>query len=129
MRGRAVLRNPGMFLTPGMFGNMRLSSGGTADALMVPDAAIQTDQARKLVLVVAPDGSVAAKEVVLGPVVNGLRIIRSGLTAKDRVIISGTQMAMPGAKVQTRAGKIAPVIAPAAASSSAPTTGEATMAR
>ncbi|RYD50917.1 MAG: efflux RND transporter periplasmic adaptor subunit [Sphingomonadales bacterium] len=128
MRGRAVLRNPGLFLTPGMFGNMRLSSGGTADALMVPDAAIQTDQARKLVLVVAADGSVAPKPVVLGPLVNGLRIVRSGLAAEDRVIISGTQMAMPGAKVQIRAGKIVPVPAPAAPTN-APTTGEATMAR
>jgi RND family efflux transporter MFP subunit len=129
MRGRAVLRNPGMFLTPGMFGNMRLSSGGTAQALMVPDAAIQTDQARKLVLVVGPDGSVSTKAVVLGPVVNGLRIVRSGLDAKDRVVISGTQMAMPGGKVQTKAGKIAPVVAPAAPTATAPTNGEATMAR
>jgi len=129
MRGRAVLRNPGMFLTPGMFGNMRLSSGGTATALMVPDAAIQTDQARKMVLVVAPDGSVAPKTVELGPLVNGLRIVRSGLNANDRVIISGTQMAMPGAKVQVRVGKIAPVAAPAAPAVATPTTGEATMAR
>ena len=129
MRGRAVLRNPGLFLTPGMFGNMRLSSGGVADALMVPDSAIQTDQARKLVLVVAADGTVSTKPVVLGPVVNGLRIVRSGLAAKDRVVISGTQMAMPGAKVQSRVGKIAPVVAPAAPTTTAPTTGEATMAR
>ena len=129
MRGRAVLRNPELFLTPGMFGNMRLSSGGTAQALMVPDAAIQTDQARKLLLVVAPDGSVTTKEVVLGPVVNGLRIVRSGLTAQDRVVISGTQMAMPGAKVLTRAGKIEPVVAAAQPASTAPTSGEATMAR
>jgi RND family efflux transporter MFP subunit len=129
MRGRAVLRNPGLFLTPGMFGNMRLASGGTTAALMVPDAAVQTDQARKTLLVVAPDGSVAAKPVVLGPMVNGLRIVRSGLAPNDRVVISGTQMAMPGAKVQTRAGRIAPVAAPAAPASTAPTTGEATMAR
>jgi RND family efflux transporter MFP subunit len=129
IRGRAVLRNPGMFLTPGMFGNMRLSSGGTANALMVPDSAIQTDQARKLVLVIGPDGAVVAKAVVLGPVVNGLRIVRSGLTAQDRVVISGTQMAMPGGKVRTRAGRIVPVTAPAAPTVAAPTTGEATMAR
>lgn len=129
MRGRAVLRNPGLFLTPGMFGNMRLSSGGTANALMVPDSAVQIDQARKTLLVVAPDGSVAAKPVVLGPLVNGLRIIRTGLASNDRVVISGTQMAMPGAKVQTRAGTIAPVAAAVGPTSNAPTTGEATMAR
>ena len=129
MRGRAVLRNPGLFLTPGMFGNMRLSSGGTANALMVPDSAVQTDQARKTLLVVAPDGSVTVKPVVLGPLVNGLRIVRSGIAPGDRVVISGTQMAMPGAKVQTRAGKIAATAAPAAPIATAPTTGEATMAR
>ncbi|RYY27412.1 MAG: efflux RND transporter periplasmic adaptor subunit [Sphingomonadales bacterium] len=129
MRGRAVLRNPGLFLTPGMFGNMRLSSGGTTDALMVPDSSIQTDQARKMVLVVAADGSVGTKAVELGPLVNGLRIVRSGLAASDRVIISGTQMAMPGAKVQVRAGKIEPVAPSATPTVTAPTTGEATMAR
>ena len=109
IRGRAVLRNPDMFLTPGMFGNMRLSSGGTTPALLVPDAAVQTDQARKTLLTVARDGTVTVKPVQLGPVVDGLRVVRSGLTRADRVVISGTQMAMPGAKVQVRAGRIAPV--------------------
>lgn len=107
IRGRAVLSNPNLFLTPGMFGNMRLASGGTHPALLVPDAAVQTDQARKVVLTVAGDGTVAAKPVELGPVVDGLRVIRTGLTRADRVVISGTQMAMPGSKVQTRPGRIA----------------------
>ncbi|WP_066779209.1 efflux RND transporter periplasmic adaptor subunit [Sphingomonas sp. CCH5-D11] len=109
IRGRAVLRNPDLFLTPGMFGNMRLSSGGTAPALLVPDSAVQTDQARKTLLTVARDGTVAAKAVQLGPVVDGLRVVRRGLAASDRVVISGTQMAMPGTKVNVRAGRIAPV--------------------
>lgn len=109
IRGRAVLRNADMFLTPGMFGNMRLSSGGTVSALLVPDAAVQTDQARKTLLTVAHDGTVAVKAIELGPVVDGLRVVRSGLAAGDRVVISGTQMAMPGAKVNVRAGRIAPV--------------------
>ncbi len=129
IRGRAVLDNPGMFLTPGMFGNMRLSSGGSGPALMVPDVAIQTDQARKLVLVVGKDGTVAPRPVTLGPVVDGLRIIRSGITPQDRVIISGTQMAMPGIKVNTTQGHIAAVAAPDAPSVAAPVTGEATFAR
>jgi RND family efflux transporter MFP subunit len=108
IRGRATLANPGLFLTPGMFGNMRLSSGGTEKALLVPDTAIQTDQARKLVMVVAADGTVGTKPVELGPVINGLRIIRSGLAPTDRVMISGLQSAMPGGKVQTQTGQIAP---------------------
>lgn len=128
IRGRAVLDNPGLFLTPGMFGDMRLSSGGASRALLVPDAAIQTDQARKTVLTVARDGSVAAKPVELGPVVDGLRVIRAGLDTGDRVVISGTQMAVPGGTVRTRPGRIAATRAPAPPGA-APVVGEATFAR
>jgi RND family efflux transporter MFP subunit len=129
IRGRAVLPNPGYFLTPGMFGNMRLASSGKAPALMVPDTAIQTDQARKVVLTIDAQDQVVAKPVELGPVVDGLRIIRSGLTAKDRVIIAGTQMAMPGAKVTPKAGRIGAVEQAAAPTVSLPVAGEATIAR
>jgi RND family efflux transporter MFP subunit len=129
-RGRAVLANRDLFLTPGMFGNMRLSSGGSTRALLVPDAAIQTDQARKTVLTVAADGTVAAKPVELGPVVDGLRVVRSGLVQGDRVVISGTQMAMPGGKVQTRNGRIAPAVQVALAPpGSNATSGGATFSR
>ena len=107
IRARAVVRNPDNFLTPGMFGNMRLATGGTEKALLVPDTAVQTDQTRKLLLVVARDGTVAAKEVELGPVIDGgLRVIRSGLAPGDRVVIEGTQMAFPGSKVTARRGRI-----------------------
>ena len=128
IRGRAVLDNPGMFLTPGMFGNMRLANGGTVKALLVPDAAIQTDQARKTVLVVGPDGSVAAKPVVVGAVVDGLRVIRSGVTPRDRVVIAGTQLAAPGAKVQAQPGRIQPARIAAAPAVAAPPPGQATFA-
>lgn len=128
VRGRAVLANPDLFLTPGMFGNMRLASGTAVRALLVPDAAIQTDQARKTVLTVVRDGTVTAKGVVLGPVVDGLRIVRSGLEAGDRVVVSGTQMAMPGAKVTVRPGRIAANRA-AAAPMPVAMVGEATLTR
>lgn len=129
IRGRAVIRNAAAFLTPGMFGNMRLSAGGTTTALLVPDAAIQTDQARKLVPVLGPDGMITPKPVVLGPVVDGLRVVRSGLTTADRVVIEGAQLAMPGTKVGVRRGRIAPVAAPQQAPIAAPTSGEVTLAR
>ncbi|HEY0044445.1 MAG TPA: efflux RND transporter periplasmic adaptor subunit [Allosphingosinicella sp.] len=108
IRGRAVVANPGRFLTPGMFGNMRLASGATRPAMLVPDAAIQTDQARKLILVVGPGGAVAPKPVELGPTIEGLRVIRAGLKPTDQVVISGMQLAAPGAKVMTKRGAIAP---------------------
>jgi hypothetical protein len=89
---------------------------------------VQADQARKIVLVVARDGSVTPRPVVLGPVVDGLRVVRSGLTTADRVVISGTQLAMPGSKVQIRAGKIVPSATPPSQdSASVPPSGEATL--
>jgi multidrug efflux pump subunit AcrA (membrane-fusion protein) len=118
-----------MFLTPGMFGNMRLSAGGTTSALLVPDSAIGTDQARKIVVTVGKDGTLQPKPVVLGPVVDGLRVVRSGLTPQDRVVLAGGQMAPPGSKVQIKPGKIEPQVVAAAPAISAPVTGEATFAR
>jgi membrane fusion protein, multidrug efflux system len=136
IRARAVLANRDMFLTPGMFGNMRLASGGTVKALLVPDTAVQTDQTRKILLIVGQDGTVAARPVVLGPVIGGLRVIRSGLQARDRVVITGTQMAFPGSKVAPRAGTITPDTAPPPPSLNAqpplnaqPLSGQATFAR
>ena len=130
IRVRAVFDNADMFLTPGMFGNMRLANGGKVNALLVPDEAIQSDQARKTVLVVGRDDSVAARPVELGPVVDGLRIIRSGLTPGDRVIVSNIQAAMPGAKVATRPVVITASPAPVAPTdSAAPIAAQATFAR
>ena len=128
IRGRAVLPNPGLFLTPGMFGNMRLASAGTKPALLVPDDAVQTDQARKVLLTVGPDNVVTAKPVVVGAVVDGMRVIRSGVGPKDRIIIKGTQMAMPGAKVAPTLGKIAASSQPAAPTAQ-PIAGEATLTK
>jgi RND family efflux transporter MFP subunit len=128
IRLRAVVSNPTQFLTPGMFGNMRLSTSGSTPALLVPDAAVQTDQARKVVLVAGKDGSVTPRPVVLGPVVDGLRVVRSGLTSADRVVIAGGQLVLPGAKVQVRPGKIEPLpVATGAEPAPTPLNGEATL--
>jgi RND family efflux transporter MFP subunit len=130
IRVRAVFANPDNFLTPGLFGNMRLANGGKANALLVPDEAIQSDQARKTVLVVGKDDSVAVKPVELGPIVEGLRIIRSGLTPTDRVIVSNIQAAMPGAKVAVKPATIRPAPAPVTpVDSAAPIAAQATFAR
>ncbi|MBW8303101.1 MAG: efflux RND transporter periplasmic adaptor subunit, partial [Brevundimonas sp.] len=110
IRLRAVIPNADGFLKPGMFGQARLAGAGTYDAMLVPDAAIATDQARRIVYVAAADGSVTPKPVQLGPLVDGLRIIRSGLERTDRVIINGVQrIQQPGMKVQARNGQIRPV--------------------
>lgn len=107
IRGRAVLQNPDGFLTPGMFGRLRLWAGDT-NALLVPDSAVGSDQARKIVLIVGADNTVAAKVVTLGPIVDGLRVIRDGIAADDKVIINGqaNPFVRPGAKVQPTSGTI-----------------------
>ena len=74
--------------------------------MLVPDTAIATDAARRVVYVVGRDNKVAARPVVLGPVAGGLRVIRSGIGANERVVIEGLQRAMPGQPVQPRPGRI-----------------------
>lgn len=105
IRGRAIFENRSLFLTPGMFGRLRLF-GGTFDALLIPDEAIVSDQARKTVLTVADDGTVVSKVVKLGPIAHGLRVVRAGLDPDDRVIISGVQRARTGQKVTPEEGTI-----------------------
>ncbi|MBC2667294.1 efflux RND transporter periplasmic adaptor subunit [Novosphingobium flavum] len=108
IRARAVVRNGEAFLAPGLFGRMRLANGSPRTTLLVPDTAVTTDQTRKQLLVVGPDGTVAARTIELGPLVGGLRVIEQGLKPSDRVIIKGVQMAVPGQKVRAEPGRIAP---------------------
>ena len=105
IRGRAVFDNKDGLLTPGFFGRLRLF-GGEHEALLVPDAAIASDQASKIVFTVADDGTVGTKLIEPGPMVDGLRVVRSGLAATDRVVIDGLQRARPGQKVTAQDGKI-----------------------
>jgi membrane fusion protein, multidrug efflux system len=105
IRGRAVFENKDGLLTPGFFGRLRLF-GGEREALLVPDAAIASDQSRKIVFTVADDGTVGTKLVELGPIVDELRVVRSGLAATDRIVIDGLQRARPGQKVKPEDGKI-----------------------
>ena len=72
----------------------------------MPDSAIASDQSRKIVFTVADDGTVGTKLVELGPIVEGLRVIRSGLAPADRIVIDGLQRARPGQKVTPEDGKI-----------------------
>ena len=122
VRARALIQNPDGFLRPGMIGHLRLAASQAYAAMLVPDSAVVTDAARRLLYVVDGEGSVSARPVVLGPLVGNLRVIRSGIRPEDRVIINGIQRARPGQKVQPRSGRIAPANAsePAPAASSAP---------
>ncbi|MCA3564304.1 MAG: efflux RND transporter periplasmic adaptor subunit [Methylocystis sp.] len=109
IRGRAIFDNADLLLTPGTFGRMRLF-GGEFDAILIPDAATVSDQTRKIVFTVGPDNKVVPKPVTLGPIVDGLRVIRTGLTAQDKVIIQGlaNPMVRPGVTVTPQPGEIKP---------------------
>jgi len=107
IRVRAVLPNPTLLVTPGQFGRIRIPASEPYNAVLIPEAAIVSDQARKIVMTVAEDGTVVPKTVRLGPNRGpDLRIIREGLGPNDRIIISGLLRARPGAKVTTEEGKI-----------------------
>ncbi len=88
IRVRALVDNKDQLLTPGIFGRLQLF-GGEYDALLIPDSAIISDQARKIVFVVGPGDVVQAKPVTLGTIVDGLRVIRSGLEPTDKVVLDG----------------------------------------
>jgi RND family efflux transporter MFP subunit len=106
LRGRAVVPNKDFSILPGQFGRVRLIGSSPYEALLLPDTAIASDQSRKIVFVVKDDDTVEARQVTLGPLDEGLRVIREGLKPEDRVIIDGLQRARPGAKVTPHAAPI-----------------------
>jgi len=114
IRGRAVFTNPNGVFTPGMFGRLRVPGSPSYQALLVPDAAIGTEQARKYLLVVDGENVVRQKYVTLGQVSDNLRVIKDGLAPEDRVIVNGLMRARAGQKV-TPQEEGAPPPAPGAA--------------
>lgn len=100
IRGRVVLPNPDHTLTPGLFARVQLQSAAQQQATLIDDKAVLTDQDRKYVYVVGPGNTAQRKDIVLGGMVNGLRIVKAGLSAQDRVIVGGLQtIYFPGAPV------------------------------
>jgi RND family efflux transporter MFP subunit len=109
IRGRAVFPNGEGLVTPGQFGRIRIPGSPEYDALLIPDAAIVTDQSRKMVLTVDGENVVQPKVIRPGPSQpGGLRIVRRGLTPDDRIVINGLIRARPGAKVAPKDGTIEP---------------------
>ena len=100
LRERATFENPNGMLLPGLFARARVIGSGEYNAILLPDAAIATDQSNRFVFTVADDGTVSAKPVTLGPIIEGLRVIRTGVTPADWVIVNGVQRARKGIKVK-----------------------------
>jgi RND family efflux transporter MFP subunit len=96
---RAVVENPTRLLTPGLFGRIRITTTPPYQALVVPDVAVGTSARGNFVVAVAADGTAAVKPVVAGPKYGTFRVVKSGLTAEDQVVVNGLMRAAPGAKV------------------------------
>ena len=107
IRVRALVPNPTKRLVPGLYARVRLPETGTIQAMLVDDKAILTDQDRKYVYVLTGD-TVARKDVKLGRIVDGLRVVVSGLEVGDRVIINNIQKVFPGAKAIVAAAAVTP---------------------
>jgi multidrug efflux system membrane fusion protein len=107
IRTRAIVENKDRLVTAGVFGRVQLF-GGEYDALLIPDAAVVSDQARKIVFVVGKDNVVQARPVTLGALYEGLRVVREGLKPDDKVVLDGlaNPMVRAGAKIAPQQGKI-----------------------
>lgn len=100
IRGRAIFRNQDRSLTPGLFVRLRLPGSGAYKAVLIQDRAVGTDLDKRFVLVVAPDKKVQYRAVTLGPLIDGLRLVRQGLQPGDVVVVNGLQRVRPGMQVE-----------------------------
>jgi RND family efflux transporter MFP subunit len=107
IRARAVFANPNATFTPGMFARVEMAAAPPRTALLVPDTAIGTEQTGKFVLVVDAENVARPKQVTLGSLVDGLRVITAGLKPDDVVIVNGLMRARPGVKVTPQPSNIA----------------------
>ncbi|MEZ0603227.1 efflux RND transporter periplasmic adaptor subunit [Paraburkholderia sp. IW21] len=106
IHARAIVPNANLLMTPGGFARVRLAVSVPQPTLLVPDAAVLPDQSNHIVLTVGPNDVVTPKQVQLGDMRGGLRVIKSGLAPTDKVVIDGIPYAQPGSKVSPHAGSI-----------------------
>ncbi len=97
--GRAILDNKDLFLTPGLFGRVRLLAAENQQVILIPDAAVARDQTRRFVYLVQDDNTVADTQVELGGFYEDMRIVESGVTSEDKIVVSGLQFLRPGASI------------------------------
>jgi RND family efflux transporter MFP subunit len=102
IHSRALLDNHERIFTPGLFARIRLLDSSQRDAVLVNDSAIGTDQTVRYVLVVDAGNKVEYRPVQLGPVIDGLRVVQSGLVPGETIVVNGLQRVRPGAQVQAQ---------------------------
>jgi membrane fusion protein, multidrug efflux system len=100
--GRALLPNKDLSLVPGLFARLRLPGSGQYRATLLPDEAIGSDQSQKYVFVVDGESKTQYRPVKIGPLVDGLRVVREGVLPQDWVVVAGLQRARPGLTVDAQ---------------------------
>ena len=120
VRMRATLANADRALAPGLFARVQIAGGAPTPQILIVDRAINTDQDRKFVYVVDKDGKAEYRSVKLGPLDDGLRIVREGLKPGEKIVVNGLQRVRPGAPI---AAQVVPMVAKAAPAPAAATTG------
>lgn len=105
---RATVENPDGFIKPGLFGIVYLPATKPFQGVLLPDEAVAANQDKRVVYVVADDGTVSARDVKLGPKVDGYRVIRDGLKGDENVVVNGVARIRPGAKVTAEASTLPP---------------------
>ncbi len=109
MRVRAVVPNSDLVLLPGLFGQINVPGSLPYDGILLPDEAIASDMDRRIVFVVDEAGVVSAKQVRLGPKIDGYRVIRDGLTGDELIVVAGLMRVRPGVTVTPELTKLPPV--------------------
>jgi membrane fusion protein, multidrug efflux system len=111
VRMRAVFTNADRAMAPGLFARVQIGGGDERKATLISDRAVSTDQSHKFVYVVSADGKAQYREVKLGPLIDGLRVVRAGLKPGEQIVVSGLQRVQPGAPISA---EIVPMAAPVA---------------
>lgn len=102
LRSRSVFANPDRMLVPGFFARVRVPGSGKYPALLIPDRALGSDQALKFVYVVNADKKVEFRPVKIGPMIDGLRVVKEGLKAGEQIIVEGLMRVRPGIVVEAK---------------------------
>ncbi len=102
LRARGVFTNSDHSLSPGFFARLRIPGSGKYPALLIPDRALGSDQSQKFVYVVNAEKKVEFRPVKIGPVIDGLRVVKEGLKAGEQVIVEGLMRVRPGVTVDPK---------------------------
>ena len=112
MRGRAIIPNKDLFLQPGLFGRISIPGSEEYDGILVPDAAVGTDQNRRIVFVVGEDNKLAPRVIRPGPRIDGYRVVRTGLKGDETIVVKGLARVRPGMTIDPQPVELPAVAAP-----------------